>query len=456
LSSSTITMTANHTVNSSRCVYAAGASAAASTTLAVVVRSPAPSSSFDAITRRRASTMSRCWSGDSRRRRRKRKIVVRRTTTATTSTHQQQEQHRTVTKWRRRRRPASSLFTAAAFCCLLLGGAAVTTTTTTVFLLSFFFVAGRDDARISSSSPPPPAFLAYAERLVPQRRKGRRTSRGRRTNSFFHFDLHPAGFDDEERRRQRQLRKVRSDWIPVADGNDIDANNDKNSSFATGGSSIADWNLTTTQSSSWLLDVDEVAATLRRRIRNRIPDRDDPRHVDNRMLHEFYAYRHLSRYERRHRQRNNLDLQLDWDGTYDDDDEEEEEENNVISDDGRKSPLMNRSDATTETASALSSTADKRRLQGEQHDRHGNIKHGGGQQQQQQQHRQHPASKQQQAATTTTTTTTTTHLPGGKFDNYQDVPLSQGYGTHFANVWVGAPTPQRKTVIGELLLFLER
>jgi hypothetical protein len=36
---------------------------------------------------------------------------------------------------------------------------------------------------------------------------------------------------------------------------------------------------------------------------------------------------------------------------------------------------------------------------------------------------------------------------GGIFNNYQAVPLSQGYGTHFANVWVGTPTPQRKTVI---------
>jgi Xylanase inhibitor N-terminal len=36
---------------------------------------------------------------------------------------------------------------------------------------------------------------------------------------------------------------------------------------------------------------------------------------------------------------------------------------------------------------------------------------------------------------------------GGQYNNYQAVPLSQGYGTHFANVWVGFPTPQRKTVI---------
>ena len=46
------------------------------------------------------------------------------------------------------------------------------------------------------------------------------------------------------------------------------------------------------------------------------------------------------------------------------------------------------------------------------------------------------------------TTETATSVPyGGVFDNYQAVPLSQGYGTHFANIWVGSPTPQRKTVI---------
>lgn len=38
-------------------------------------------------------------------------------------------------------------------------------------------------------------------------------------------------------------------------------------------------------------------------------------------------------------------------------------------------------------------------------------------------------------------------LAGGQLSQYQAVPLSQGYGTHFASLWVGTPTPQRKTVI---------
>jgi hypothetical protein len=59
--------------------------------------------------------------------------------------------------------------------------------------------------------------------------------------------------------------------------------------------------------------------------------------------------------------------------------------------------------------------------------------------------------------TTTTTSTNTASnsnnrrtlnsLYGGQFNNYQAVPLSQGYGTHYANLWVGSPIPQRQSVI---------
>jgi len=38
-------------------------------------------------------------------------------------------------------------------------------------------------------------------------------------------------------------------------------------------------------------------------------------------------------------------------------------------------------------------------------------------------------------------------LEGGFPDDYQSAPLSQGLGTHYATVWVGTPTPQRKTLI---------
>lgn len=38
-------------------------------------------------------------------------------------------------------------------------------------------------------------------------------------------------------------------------------------------------------------------------------------------------------------------------------------------------------------------------------------------------------------------------LHGGRYNNYAAAPLSQGYGTHYAHIWVGSPTPQRKSVI---------
>ena len=41
---------------------------------------------------------------------------------------------------------------------------------------------------------------------------------------------------------------------------------------------------------------------------------------------------------------------------------------------------------------------------------------------------------------------TNTKKKGGMFNSYQTSPLHQGYGTHYATVWVGTP-PQRKSVI---------
>jgi hypothetical protein len=42
--------------------------------------------------------------------------------------------------------------------------------------------------------------------------------------------------------------------------------------------------------------------------------------------------------------------------------------------------------------------------------------------------------------------TVTTKKKGGMFNSYQTSPLHQGYGTHYATIWVGTP-PQRKSVI---------
>lgn len=42
---------------------------------------------------------------------------------------------------------------------------------------------------------------------------------------------------------------------------------------------------------------------------------------------------------------------------------------------------------------------------------------------------------------------TTERLLKAREDPYHIAPLNQGYGTHYVNLWVGTPTPQRKTVI---------
>jgi len=57
-------------------------------------------------------------------------------------------------------------------------------------------------------------------------------------------------------------------------------------------------------------------------------------------------------------------------------------------------------------------------------------------------HRYLKALKSSTASFAPSDSTTTTAT-----DNYQAVPLSQGYGTHYANLWIGSPTPQRKTLI---------
>jgi hypothetical protein len=105
-------------------------------------------------------------------------------------------------------------------------------------------------------------------------------------------------------------------------------------------------------------------------------------------LVDFHRYRHLSRYERHYRLQSGLDLQPDWDGIYDFFQDKQEFLNNSA------------------TINAKTTTNLSRIL------RQGSSSH-----------------------------------TGGRFDNYQAVSLSQGYGTHYANVWVGSPTPQRKTLI---------
>ena len=109
------------------------------------------------------------------------------------------------------------------------------------------------------------------------------------------------------------------------------------------------------------------------------------------LLEDFHRFRHLSRHERNYRMQMGLDLQSDWDGIYDFD------------------MIYANSDGEFHTNSTNATSKQFQR-----------------------QLRQ--------------SVTSSVHL-GGRFNNYQGVSLSQGYGTHYANAWVGSPTPQRKTLI---------
>jgi len=107
-----------------------------------------------------------------------------------------------------------------------------------------------------------------------------------------------------------------------------------------------------------------------------LPKEEDlPNTPDDLALLDFHRFRHLSRWERKLRIENGIDLQLDWNRTYD---------------------------------AAFGFDWNRtyhRDLQKEQ------------------------------------------SLRGGQYSNYAAAPLNQGYGTHYANLWVGQPKAQRKSVI---------
>ena len=144
------------------------------------------------------------------------------------------------------------------------------------------------------------------------------------------------------------------------------------------------------------------------------------------LLENFHRYRHLSRYEREYRLKAGLDLQPHWDGIYDNFDDGDDDNAEVESDvPGENLNTTDSSDNTTvnyemnvtnaqfnATDFTMTGDNEKRRLQGRQ----------------------------------MSSSSSSAHF-GGRFNNYQGVALSQGYGTHYANAWVGSPTPQRKTLI---------
>jgi hypothetical protein len=113
--------------------------------------------------------------------------------------------------------------------------------------------------------------------------------------------------------------------------------------------------------------------------------------------HSFFkkaqATRHLSRYEHAFRKSNNLDIMMNWDGAYVDEYITTEEPFQSLSQQQNASLPEYRRHLLTNSSQRI------------------------------------PNAK------------------GSNMDAYQAVPLSQGYGTHLANIWVGSPHPQRKTVI---------
>ena len=119
------------------------------------------------------------------------------------------------------------------------------------------------------------------------------------------------------------------------------------------------------------------------------------------------SLRHLSRYEHWYRLEQGLDLQLDWNGFY----------NHSSFYRLNQNTTKEEEDDDDDNGDTYGHGPGPRRLQ---------TTRGG-------------AHVHSHASFTT--------LHSGKFDNYQAIPLSQGYGTHIATVWVGAPKPQRKTVI---------
>ena len=159
-----------------------------------------------------------------------------------------------------------------------------------------------------------------------------------------------------------------------------------------------------------------------------IPDPHDPAYRDHRQLHEFHAHRHLSRYELQYRRGRGLDLQLDWNGRYDPEffasfDHDKDNNNNNNADFDRfyyDYANRNASDHTSVN-----------------HDGPRRLRPGEGS----------FANTASASTTSSATKATSSTMSGGQFNNYQAVPLLQGYGTHFSIVWVGTPTPQRKTVI---------
>ncbi len=143
-----------------------------------------------------------------------------------------------------------------------------------------------------------------------------------------------------------------------------------------------------------------VYATLHHPLDENDDHDDEQASLANEHFRDFVKYRHLSRFERHFREQMGLNLYPHWSGNY-----ANSTENFLELHD----PFVLRKEILGRSRTKLSNF--NRTV--------------------------HPHSHR----------TLLESLVGGKFDRYQGVPLSQGYGTHYVHLWVGSPIPQRQSVI---------
>ncbi len=179
-----------------------------------------------------------------------------------------------------------------------------------------------------------------------------------------------------------------------------------------------------------------------------IPDQYDPKHRGNRQLADFYASRHLSRHEQQYRISNNYNLQFNWNGLYD----TTFFRQIVHFDDDLFLEMRGKYNDSSGVTDIEENDMSSQKCKSSRNDHNNDfIAKARRYRRRYENNRTHPTfhrlnQRRRRLASTSSVDNHITHA-GGIYNNYQSVPLSQGYGTHFANVWVGTPVPQRKTVI---------
>ena len=140
-------------------------------------------------------------------------------------------------------------------------------------------------------------------------------------------------------------------------------------------------------------------------------DNDEKATLAEHHYNDFVKYRHMSRFERHFRESLRLNLHPHWTGNYSD------PTGNFIEFHDSKVLLKEILGDADRTTTIARTSSENRTIDAQQ-------------QRDDRRHRELLES-----------------LVGGKFDRYQGVPLSQGYGTHYVHLWVGSPVPQRQSVI---------